>query len=51
MHEPGGWHLPGDLVIASGDVADGRLSRVEALGDLWGDDPYDERDGVAGWAT
>ena len=27
----GGWHLPGDLVIASGDVADGRPDAVEVL--------------------
>lgn len=30
---PGGWVLPGDVVIASGDVADGRPERVEVLGD------------------
>jgi hypothetical protein len=27
----GGWHLPGDVVIASGDVADGRPSAVTLL--------------------
>lgn len=30
---PGGWHLPGDMAVASEDVADGRPSRVEVLGD------------------
>jgi hypothetical protein len=29
---PGGWHLPGDLTVASSDVADGRPPRVEVLG-------------------
>jgi len=28
----GGWYLPGDLVVASGDVAGGRPLRVEVLG-------------------
>lgn len=38
----GGWYLPGDVVVASGDVADGRPSRVEVL-DLFGEDPaHDE---------
>lgn len=27
----GGWYLPGDLVIASGDIADGRPTAVEIL--------------------
>lgn len=27
----GGWYLPGDLVITSGDVADGRPAAVEVL--------------------
>ena len=44
---PGGWHLPGDVVIASGDVADGRPESVEVLGDLFGEDPGD----VEGWAS
>lgn len=35
---PGGWHLPGDVVVASGDVADGRPTRVEVLDDgPWAD--------------
>ncbi|WP_166136526.1 hypothetical protein [Nocardioides ochotonae] len=29
---PGGWHLPGDVTVASGDVADGRPERVEVVG-------------------
>ncbi|MGN6253363.1 MAG: hypothetical protein ACTHNS_16285 [Marmoricola sp.] len=29
---PGGWHLPGDLAVASADVAEGRPERVEVLG-------------------
>lgn len=29
---PGGWWLPGDLVVASGDVADGRPEGVAVLG-------------------
>lgn len=33
LRVPGGWHLPGDLTVASGDVAEGRPSRVEVLGD------------------
>lgn len=41
---PGGWYLPGDVVVASGDVADGRPSGVVVLGDLFGEDPYDEGD-------
>jgi len=35
---PGGWYLPGDVVIASGDIPP---VSVEVLGE----DPYDERDG------
>jgi hypothetical protein len=27
----GGWYLPGDLVITSGDVADGRPDAVEVV--------------------
>jgi len=42
----GGWHLPGDLTIASGDVLDGQPERAETL---FGDDPYDERDHVERW--
>jgi hypothetical protein len=30
---PGGWHLPGDVTVASADVVEGRPSRVEILGD------------------
>lgn len=30
---PGGWHLSGDVVVASADVAEGRPVRVEVLGD------------------
>lgn len=40
----GGWYLPGDLTVASGDVADGRPESVEVLDDLFGDEPYDEGD-------
>jgi len=29
---PGGFYLPGDVTIASGDVCDGRPTRVEVLG-------------------
>ena len=29
---PGGFVLPGDVVIASGDIADGKPSRVRVLG-------------------
>ncbi|WP_281966296.1 hypothetical protein [Serinicoccus marinus] len=32
LRVPGGWYLPGDLVVASGDVADGRPLRVEVVG-------------------
>ena len=57
---PGGWHLPGDLTVTSGDVADGRPSAVSMLMDedyrhdeglmLLADiDPDDARD-VATWA-
>lgn len=54
---PGGWHVPGDLVIASGDVADGRPVSVEVLGDLFGEDPVPVedhaggRDDMEGWPT
>lgn len=37
---PGGWWLPGDLVVASGDVADGRPASVAVL-----------PPGVAGWPS
>lgn len=30
---PGGWHLPGDLAVASADVAAGRPAAVEMLGE------------------
>ncbi len=30
---PGGWHLPGDVTVTSGDVADGRPSAVSMLMD------------------
>lgn len=43
---PGGWHVPGD--VASGDLVDGEHDCVEVLGDLFGDDPYDERDDAEG---
>ncbi len=57
---PGGWHLPGDLTVTSGDVADGRPSAVsllmeedyrqdEGLAVLADLDPEDARD-VATWA-
>lgn len=32
-----GWHLPGDLTITSGDIADGRPTSVAVVGDLFGD--------------
>ena len=39
---PGGWYLPGDLAVASADVAQGRPDEAEVL-DPFGDDPaYDE---------
>lgn len=38
---PGGWHLPGDLTVASGDVVDGHPARVVLLGNLFGEDPGD----------
>ncbi|GAA1962818.1 hypothetical protein GCM10009798_23240 [Nocardioides panacihumi] len=42
----GGWYLPGDVVVTSGDVADGRPDAVSLLRDedYRGEDPYDERD-------
>lgn len=30
---PGGWYLPGDVVVASGDVVDGRPESVRVLND------------------
>lgn len=30
---PGGWHLPGDLTVASADIVEGRPTRVDVLGD------------------
>ena len=30
---PGGWYLPGDLTVTSGDVADGRPTAVSMLMD------------------
>lgn len=44
---PGGWHMPGDLTVASSDVAEGCPDAVEVLGDMFGEDPYP----VAGWDT
>jgi hypothetical protein len=38
--------VPGD--VASGDLVDGEHDCVEVLGDLFGDDPYDERDDAEG---
>ncbi|HEV8056003.1 MAG TPA: hypothetical protein VGP51_05910 [Nocardioidaceae bacterium] len=57
---PGGWHLPGDLTVTSGDVAEGRPTAVSMLMDedyrhdeglmlLAEIDPDDARD-VATWA-
>lgn len=40
----GGWHLPYDTTVTSGDICDGQPVRVEVLGDLYGEDPFDERD-------
>lgn len=44
---PGGWYLPGDVVVASGDVAEGQPRAVSLLPDedYRGEDAYDERDG------
>ncbi len=57
---PGGWYLPGDLTVTSGDVGDGRPTAVSMLMDedyrtdeglaiLADLDPDDARD-VATWA-
>ncbi len=35
---PGGWYLPGDVAVASADVAEGRPTLVEVV-DPGGDDP------------
>lgn len=42
----GGWYLPGDVVVTSGDVADGRPTAVHlwARPEYRGEDPFDDRD-------
>src|SRR3954447_11543030 len=57
---PGGWYLPGDVAVASRDVADGRPRAVSLLRDAayggeegWlvlADQDPDEARGVAAWA-
>jgi hypothetical protein len=51
---PGGWHLEGDLTVASGDIADGRPSAVSLLlgEDFRGDEGWQilADPDVAAWA-
>lgn len=44
---PGGWYLPGDLAVTSGDIAGAEPTAVALLGQVerFGEDPCDEEDG------